>query len=333
MNIQENSKIQSVSNEQGLPEMVLDYNDKLIHKRFDYAFIFAVILHILLFFFIIFYSKAQDNARDYDDLNQISFIDQTYRPEVAKILPKELLTPGSQTVTENPIEPQNQNLAQGVVIEEVSPIDLSSTLDRSQAEIDLNRYKLETSDRELDVIRIGNKANGTQKSIEEILLEKPIGLSKGTRIGVQGLAGMPGIRRPEEPQIKIEHRPIEKPKAVDKPEIPKSDLPSEPVLTLTKETNISIAGIISQRAILNKVMPKYPQWALKKGISGAVILKLWVLSDGSVKPNITVEQSSGFPELDQTVVIALTRWQFAPLSKDVVQETQWGIITFRFTLI
>ncbi len=333
MDNQGNYNIQPFSNEQGFPDMVLDYNDKLIHKRFDYAFIFAVILHILLFFFIIFYSKAQSNDRDYDDLNQISFIDQTYRPEVAKILPKELLTPGSQTVTEKPIEPQNQNLAQGIVIEEASPIDLSSKLDRSQAEIDLNRYRLEPSDRELDVIRIGNKANGTQKSIDEILLEKPIALSKGTRTGVQGLAGIPGIRKPEEPQIKLEHRPIEKPKAVIKTETPKADLPSEPVLSLTKETNISIAGLISERAILNKVMPKYPQWALKKGITGAVVLKLWVMPDGSVKSNITVEQSSGFPELDQTVVIALTRWQFAPLPKDVNQEMQWGIITFRFTLI
>jgi TonB family protein len=333
MDIQENSKIQSFTSEQGLPDMVLDYKDKLIHKRFDYALVFAVTLHVLLFIFILVFSNSQQNDRDYDDLNQISFIDQTYRPEVARILPKGLLTSGSQTVTEKSIEPQNQNLAQGKVIQEVSPIDLSSTLDRSQAEIDLNRYRLETGDRELDVIRIGNKANGTQKSIDEILLEKPIALSKGTRVGVQGLAGLPGIRKPEEPQIKLEHRPIEKPKPVIKPEASKSDLPSEPVLALTKGTNISIAGLISQRAILNKVMPKYPQWALKKGISGAVVLKLWVMPDGSVKPNITVEQSSGFPELDQTVVIALTRWQFAPLAKDVVQETQWGIITFKFTLI
>lgn len=331
MNNQENSKIPSFTSEQAVPEMVLDYKDKLIHKRFDYALIFAVMLHVLLFIFILVFSNSQQNDRDYDDLNQISFIDQTYRPEVARILPKELLTPGSQTVTEKPFEPQNE--AQGMIVQEASPIDLSSKLDRSQAEIDLNRYRLETSERELDVIRIGSKANGTQKSIDEILLEKPIALSKGTRTGVQGLAGLPGIRKPEEPQIKLEHRPIEKPKAVIKPETPKSDLPSEPVLSLTKETNISIAGLISERAILNKVMPKYPQWALKKGISGAVVLKLWVMPDGSVKPNITVEQSSGFPELDQTVVIALTRWQFAPLPKDVVQETQWGIITFRFTLI
>ena len=333
MNNIDNSGMQPVTSEQAVPEMVLNYKDKLIHKRFDYALICAVMLHVLLFIFILVFSNSQQNAQDYDDLNQITFIDQTYRPEVAKILPKELLTPGSQTVTEKPIEPQNQNLTQGKVIQEASPIDLSSKLDRSQAEIDLNRYRLETSDRALDVIRIGSKANGTQKSIDEILLEKPIALSKGTRTGGQGLTGLPGIRKPEEPQIKLEHRPIEKPKAVIKTEIPKSDLPSEPVLSLTKETNILIAGLISQRAILNKVMPKYPQWALKKGISGAVVLKLWVMPDGSVKPNITVEQSSGFPELDQTVVIALTKWQFAPLPKDVVQETQWGIITFRFTLI
>jgi len=317
-----------------IAEFVFDYNGQKSERRIDYAILFSIIFHVILFFL---FSRAGRIVRNYSDIKQVTFIDQSYRPEVAKILSRAPVPASSPPGSERGITPHTTTLVssggEGPINEEVSPIDLSSKLDRGQAVIDLNRYEVEPSGGELDVIRIGNKANGAQKSIEEILLEKPIALSQGIRTGIPGLAGLPGVRKPEEPQIKIEHRPLEKPKAVLNPEIPKSDISSEPVLTITKETKISVAGLISGRPILNKVLPKYPEWALKKGLSGVVLFKLWVLPDGSVKPTIQVEQSSGYPELDQTVISALAGWRFAPLPKDVVQETQWGVITFRFSLI
>jgi TonB family protein len=312
-------------------ELVLEYNGQKIDQRIDYAIIISIFLHILLLFL---FSRAQRIERNYADLKHITFIDQTYRPEVAKLLPK--APSGIATGSENGIEPKTPTIAssQEPINEEVSTIDLSSKLDRSQALIDLNRYEVDRNGGELDVIRIGNQANGSQKSIEEILLEKPVDLSRGLAqgSGVPGLAGYPGVGVAEEPQIKIEHQALDKPRKQVVPEKTKVEAEEAISAPVVRGTNISIAGPISQRQILSKVLPKYPDWALARGISGAVMIRLWVMPDGTVKETMTIEQSSGYPELDQLVINSLRRWKFVPLDKSVVQEVQWGLITFRFCL-
>lgn len=292
-------------------------------SRIDVAVLLAIIFHLFL---ALWFISAKPKVRKYTDLKEITFLDQSYRPEVAKILPTPTPQAGG-SFEKNVPEPTPGAPSSSVPIEEPA-VDLSSRLERSQAAIDLNRYEL-NRDEALDVIRIGNK--GEMKSTEEILEEKPIALARGIRTGVPGLVGFLGVKEPQEPEIKIEHRPLEKAKVEIKPEIPKA--PIEPAQPVTKGTKISIAGPISGRQIINKVLPQYPEWALRKGLSGTVVLRLWVLPEGMVKTNVQVEQSSGYPELDQIVISALTRWQFAPLAKDVLQETQWGIITFRFTLL
>ncbi|MEO0084698.1 MAG: energy transducer TonB [candidate division WOR-3 bacterium] len=306
-------------------------------RRIDYALILSILIHIIL---LILFSRAQKAIRDYRFINQITFIDQTYRPEVAKILPKAAVTPGTSAGKEKGITPPTPTLAPpktDEATEEVSSIDFAQRLDRSQALIDLNRYEVNQSQDELDVIRIGSLANGTQKSTEEILLEKPIELASGLSRGAGGLglAGYPGIGVSEEPPIQIEHKPLEKPRQTVevRPKARASDeiegIATEPV----RGTNIFIAGPISKRTILTKFLPQYPEWALQRGISGVAIIRIWVLPDGTVKETMTIEQSSGYPELDMLVINALRRWKFAPLSPQVVQEVQWGVITFKFCLI
>jgi len=310
----------------GVGQLVLESNAKT-DKRINYAIIISIILHVFLFFL---FTRAQKAQRDYADINQVTFIDQTYRPQVAKILPKSPVPAGS----EKGLVPETPTL---VGSDQVSSIDLSNKLDRSQAQIDLNRYEIDRSAvGGLDVIRIGNQSDGSQKSTDEILLEKPVQLSKGLGhgSGVPGLTGYPGVAVYQEPQIQIEHKSLDKPKVPEAHPRPASGSEVEEAISAVpvQGTNITIAGPISQRLILSKVLPKYPEWALTQGISGIVIIRIWVMPDGTVKETMTIEQSSGYPELDQLVVNALRRWKFAPLDKSVVQEVQWGIITFRFCL-
>jgi TonB family protein len=309
-----------------------------VDKRIDYCIILSIIFHILLFFL---FSRTAKAIRNYAHLTQITFIDQTYRPEVAKILPKiPPLQPGSTQGSQTGIKPETPTIVSSVPpTEEVSTIDFSQKLDRSQAVIDLNRYEIAEGPNLLDVVRIGDRASGTQKSTEEILLEKPVELAKGLSRGsdVSGLLGYPGVTTPE-PPIQIEHKPLQKPQGqsfkfapnkssdADEKTLAKSEL--EPI----RGTNILIAGPISQRQIINKVLPQYPAWALERGISGTVIIRIWVMPDGTVKETMTVEQSSGYPELDIIVINALRRWEFAPLAPNVIQEVQWGVITFKFCL-
>ncbi|KPJ73150.1 hypothetical protein AMJ52_04195 [candidate division TA06 bacterium DG_78] len=293
-------------------------------KRLDIGIISSIIIHIGLFF-LLSGSKGA-GVIDYENIHEITFIDQSYRPEVAKVVSK-----GS--VWSDVQETYSEAASSGYGSDIVTPaIDLSVELDRSQAEINLDRY-LTTNDMDGDVVKIGSKADGTVKSTEEILAEKPISLVKNLPRGA-GTEGGVGIGKggigykAQAPTIKIDK----------KPPPPKTTKITKQVETQIEEklksekagTQISLAGPIAGRQILNKVLPKYPSWCLQKGISGVVKVRIWVEASGNLREGTLVEISSGYPDLDQAVVDALKKWRFVPLPKSVVQETQWGIITFRF---
>ncbi|MEO0081120.1 MAG: energy transducer TonB [candidate division WOR-3 bacterium] len=291
----------------------------------EVAVVVSIVLHIG---FVFMFSRATPPRSSYCDLQEVTFMDVTYRPEVAQVLSK--ITPGgggSADASEAP------TYASGIASEEVAALDLSATLERSQsqAKIDLDRYELDRSG-SMDIIRLGGE--GSNKSTEEILAQPKVALARGPARGgaggPPGLTGYPGVRAPEA-QLTIEHRPLAKAPARELPEMSTENLPtvSGPV---TSGTQFMVAGPISQRKITNKVVPRYPAWALQRRISGSVVVRLWVMPNGKVKGVPTVESSSGYPDLDQVVVNALKAWEFAPLEPGVKAEDQWGLITFRFTL-
>ncbi|MGQ9707659.1 MAG: energy transducer TonB, partial [bacterium] len=144
-----------------------------------------------------------------------------------------------------------------------------------------------------------------------------------------GLAGVPGI---PQTQLSIEHRPINKPStATALPQLPTQTQPSQ-LPAVSKGTTFQIAGPISSRQIIKKVKPRYPKWALDQHISGKVVVRIWVLPNGQVKPLTQILSSSGYPDLDLVVIDALRTWEFAPLGPGVKPEEQWGDITFIFQL-
>lgn len=96
--------------------------------------------------------------------------------------------------------------------------------------------------------------------------------------------------------------------------------------------SVTISGPISGRKRVRCGLPRYPDWAIKQGVSGTVVVRLWVASDGSVRENLTVESTSGYPALDELVADALRGWLFGPLDPGVPQDDQWGRITVRFVL-
>lgn len=266
------------------------------------------------------------------DLQEVSFMDVTYRPEVAKVVaPTPAPGGGGGGEASGEVVP---TYGAGVAAEEVAPLDMSATLERtpSQAKIDLNRYELDRGG-DMDVIRIGGKASA--QTTEEILAQAPISLARGPAgAGARtGLRGVPGVPQPSmQPQLSIEHRPLTKPSTG--PVLPKMtpQTPTAIQAPVNKGTSFQIAGPISQREILNKVKPKYPRWALEQRISGTVTVRIWVMPNGKVKGVPQVISSSGYPDLDQVVVNAVQEWEFAPLGAGVKAEDQWGDVTFIFQL-
>lgn len=91
-----------------------------------------------------------------------------------------------------------------------------------------------------------------------------------------------------------------------------------------------ITGPLSNRRILETVLPPYPDWAREQGLIASVSLKFFVLHTGGVKGNITVQRSSGYAKLDNAAIQALRLWRFEPLSDAQYGQEQWGIITFKF---
>jgi len=294
-------------------------------KRLDIGILISIVVHILLF--LLFSRSSSASTADYEDIKEVTFLDQSYRPEVAKVVSKGSIW---GEVTETPAPSTGTYGGSDIV---TPAIDLNVKLDRSQAKIDLNRYTPQEGVGE--VIKIGSAKNGTMKSTEEILAEKPISLAKnlprgsgtegGTGIGVYGGIG----RQAEAPSIKIDKKP---PPTTPTSQIGKQveEKVEEKLKVETKGTAISLAGPIADREIRKKILPQYPAWCLQRGISGVVKIRVEVNPEGSVRENIRIEISSGYPDLDQSVVNAVKAWLFAPLPAGVKQEIQWGIITFKF---
>ncbi|MGQ9678403.1 MAG: energy transducer TonB, partial [bacterium] len=280
----------------------------------------------------ILFSNSKPLERTGLDLQEVSFMDVTYRPEVAKVVSSPPATPhvvGGEV--SNGLTP---SYGGDVAADDVAPLDMTATLERSnsQAKIELERYEL-TRGGEMDVIRIGGK--GSSQTTEEILAQAPISLARregGTGSGSgSGLRGVPGVPQIQ-PQLTIEHRPLAKPSA--EPKLPQLTPQSQPSIQspVTRGTSFQIAGPISEREVVNKVKPKYPKWALEQRISGTVTVRIWVMPNGKVKGMPQVISSSGYPDLDQVVVNAVREWEFAPLAPGVKFEEQWGDVTFIFQL-
>ena len=78
--------------------------------------------------------------------------------------------------------------------------------------------------------------------------------------------------------------------------------------------------------------PKYPRWAEEQGLEARIAVRITVNARGRVKPDIILEQTSGFPEFDNVVLEVVRNMAFAPLSFEGGGLDQWGIAAFNFRL-
>lgn len=99
-----------------------------------------------------------------------------------------------------------------------------------------------------------------------------------------------------------------------------------------KPKSVELEGPIGNRTILRKVIPQYPAWAEEQGIIGSVRIYFTVAADGTVRSNLRVTKTTGYPQLDQLGLDALKQWRFAPAPASTDEGSQWGIITFNFSL-
>jgi TonB family protein len=94
----------------------------------------------------------------------------------------------------------------------------------------------------------------------------------------------------------------------------------------------SIRGALSHRKILKMKLPRYPRWAEERGIETQISVWLSVTANGKVKTNLYVEQTSGYPEIDQLTIEAVSKILFVPLPDALSAREESGVATFNFKL-
>jgi len=314
--------------------MVLVYR-RTIPKRMYTIFTFSMILHAAIFLFLGTRKQSTSNLF----ISEISYEEesQTQGPEAVKPQPRVgyLIPPSNLEDMVKGVEgPGGSDFGLGGDATSQPVVDISAKIDRSQAEINLDRYDA-GDEGAMAVVRIAEKGAGGVKSTDEILAEKPISLAKNLPRGSGGTGG--GTIRPgsniglkaEAPAIKIDKTvPVAKTTSTIGKQV-EAQVETK-LKTEGKGTSISLAGPIAGRGITRKILPQYPSWCQSRGISGSVKIRIWVNPSGFVREGALIEMSSGYPDLDQSVINAVKSWLFEALPANVQQEAQWGVITFRF---
>lgn len=90
---------------------------------------------------------------------------------------------------------------------------------------------------------------------------------------------------------------------------------------------VEVFGPPSERTVVTAYLPVYPEWVKNKGERVEVVLWFHVLPRGTIKDDISVSRSCGYPELDKLAIKALGEWIFLPSDGE---EEQWGQINFRY---
>jgi TonB family protein len=117
---------------------------------------------------------------------------------------------------------------------------------------------------------------------------------------------------------------------IKKPEVKKAvDFDTSSLKIERTGNTFKIFGALENRAISERFLPKYPRWAEEQGLECNVTIHFFVVPDGTVKNNLYVEASSGYPEMDNLAMKALRAFKFAPIAGGEEQE---GGIIFYFRL-
>lgn len=122
-----------------------------------------------------------------------------------------------------------------------------------------------------------------------------------------------------------EQQPDEPPPQQIEPPSPPSD-PLPPQLAVEER-----ASVVTEAFALNRITPKYPRSARRKGHEGKVTVEVSISPSGAIAES-SIFASSGFPELDDAALSAVRTAQFSPATQDGVGVVGRLRMTFEFRL-
>jgi TonB family protein len=83
-------------------------------------------------------------------------------------------------------------------------------------------------------------------------------------------------------------------------------------------------------AVVSKVQPHYPELALKSGLEGEVLLKVWVDESGDVIKTAVLKSDDKI--FEEAAAVAARQWKFTPAMKEGKPIAVFVSIPFRFRL-
>jgi protein TonB len=82
--------------------------------------------------------------------------------------------------------------------------------------------------------------------------------------------------------------------------------------------------------VVKRVEPKYPDLALRAGLEGNVIVKVWVDKEGKVHKVVLLKSDA--PIFEDAAISAASQWVFTPAVMQKGPVSVWVSIPFRFRL-
>lgn len=151
---------------------------------------------------------------------------------------------------------------------------------------------------------------------------------------------------PPMPVVPVRPKPVPTPRTLPTP-VPVAPVPvaesawSEPMSVPASDTALDSGSVEpapsggGQSNVLEYVAappPPYPPLARRRGMTGEVLLRVRVGTDG-LPVEVIIESSSGHTMLDrQAQSHVLKKWRFAPATVDGRVVEAWGLVPIRFAL-
>ena len=135
------------------------------------------------------------------------------------------------------------------------------------------------------------------------------------------------IEKPPQPKPK----PVESKPAQNRPPAPKGPVEAQPQQAALPAPAAPRTVSASQLGYLVPPSPIYPARSRKAGEQGVVMVR--VLIDVAGRPaQVSLQQSSGHPALDESAVSAVRAAQFRPYAEAGVAQAVWVLVPINFVL-
>jgi TonB family protein len=116
------------------------------------------------------------------------------------------------------------------------------------------------------------------------------------------------------------------------PDLYVANLPRQAIPRILIDQTGKARGRFTSVKPLKTERPLYPRIAREQGWQGKVVLRARITAEGIVK-NATVQESSGFPVLDDSAVQAVKAWSFEPAKNGEFAVASTVDLPIRFDLL